>query len=307
MNKLITVDSGMLTMLKVAKKAAMSTAAILIEGETGTGKELIARYIHEHSPRASQPFVTINCAAIPHTMIEAVLFGYEKGAFTNAFQRYIGKFEQANGGTLFLDEVAEMSADVQVKLLRALQECEVERIGGAVVQKIDVRVISATNKDLIKLVAEGVFRNDLYYRLNVVKLLSSPLRNRIEDILPITEYYMNLYAQEIQKPVPQLDHHAKAVLKSYGWPGNVRELQNKIHRAIILDEDNLIDINDLDLAEQKDKVGVCALRDKEAEVIVNVLKETNGCRNDAAKKLMISPRTLRYKLLKLRQNGIEIP
>jgi two-component system response regulator FlrC len=307
----ITLDTRMQAMLKVAKRAAKSTASILIEGETGTGKEVIAKYIHHHSQNANGPFIAVNCAAIPETMIEAVLFGYEKGAFTNAINSYVGKFEQANNGTLFLDEIAEMSTDMQAKLLRVLQESEFERIGGRLTKKINVRIIAATNQNLELELNKGSFRADLYYRLNVVNLKCTPLRQRQSDIACLAEYFMMLFSQQLGKIGCEIDADATEYLEKYTWPGNIRELQNIIHRAVIMDEDNIIDVADLGYilanTSQQEASMSSSLRAKEAETIVNVLKETKGCRSDAARRLMISPRTLRHKILKLREIGHDVP
>jgi len=307
----VTVDEQMKAMLAVAKKAARSSASILIEGETGTGKEVIAQYIHHHSTFAKGPFVAINCAAIPESMIEASLFGYEKGAFTNAINSYVGKFEQANHGTLFLDEIAEMSTDLQAKLLRVLQENEFERIGGKATYKVDLRVIAATNQNLTAQIQSGRFRPDLYYRLNVINLKCLPLRERVNDIELLAAYFAKLYAQQLGIGNCTFDDEALASLKGYAWPGNVRQLQNVIHRAVIMQEGNLIKSHDLGLTLLINTLGAAdqdySLRAIEAETIVNVLKETNGCRRDAAKRLMISPRTLRHKILKLKEIGMDVP
>lgn len=306
-----TTSSDMQAMLTMARKAANSSASILIEGETGTGKEMVAQYIHQHSRYANGPFVAMNCAAIPETMIEAVLFGYEKGAFTNAINTYVGKFEQANHGTLFLDEIAEMSFDLQAKFLRVLQENEIERLGGRETHKVDMRVVAATNQNLSRQIANKQFRADLYYRLNVVNLKCFPLRKRKGDIIPLAHYFIKFYSDDLGKPLSHLSDSAIRMLVAHVWPGNIRELQNVIHRAVIMDEDGCLDEKDIslsvldDVAEDSRKDG--SLRAKEAETIVNVLKETKGCRIDAARKLMISPRTLRYKISKLKEIGLDIP
>ncbi len=308
----ITTDEKMKSMLATAKMAAASSASIMIVGETGTGKEVVAQYIHHHSKFRNGPFVAVNCAAIPEAMIEAVLFGYEKGSFTNALNSYTGKFEKANHGTLFLDEIGEMSTDLQAKLLRVLQKCEFERLGGKETIKVNIKVIAATNKNLAEQISKGLFRSDLYYRLNVISLKCYPLRERPSDIYPLSEYFVNLYSQEMERKCV-LDASAVVKLGQYTWPGNVRELQNVIHRAVILDDDGVIDANDIEYDStdisnyQSVAIETGSLRANEAETIVKVLKETKGCRNDAAKKLMISPRTLRYKISKLKEVGIEIP
>jgi len=312
-DQLITTNSHMQTMLTMARKAANSSAAILIEGETGTGKEVLAQYIHQHSRYASGPFVAINCAAIPETMIEAVLFGYEKGAFTSAINTYVGKFEQAHNGTLFLDEIAEMSVDLQAKFLRVLQENEVERLGGSETHKVDMRVIAATNQHLKQQVANKQFRSDLYYRLNVINLKCLPLRNRTDDIIPLAKHFINIYSQDLDKSASHLSDNAINMLMQHTWPGNIRELQNVMHRAVIMDEDNFLDEKDI-LLSVDDTISTIiemnkdvSLRAKEAEAIISMLKETKGCRIDAARRLMISPRTLRHKISKLKEIGVDIP
>jgi two-component system response regulator FlrC len=307
----VTKDEKMQAMLSIAKKVAPSSASILIEGETGTGKEVIAKYIHQNSVCADGPFIAINCAAIPETMIEAVLFGYEKGAFTNAINSYIGKFEQANNGTLFLDEIAEMSVDLQAKLLRVLQENEIERIGGKGVHKVDIRVIAATNQNLYEQIRDGNFRSDLYYRLNVINLKCPPLRQRLADIELMAEYFIKIFSQELGLCVPSLSKDGLDKLLNYKWMGNVRELKNVMQRSVILDEDGIIDGDDIsfsmEASDSKSGIMTGSLRETEAEKIVNTLIETKGCRSDAAKKLKISPRTLRYKISKLKENGLDVP
>lgn len=211
---------------QLARRAAVSDASILITGETGTGKEVFARYVHENSSRSSQPFVAVNCAAIPETMLESILFGHEKGAFTGASARRKGKFEQAAGGTLFLDEITEMPMEQQAKLLRALQEKEIERLGGAEPVKVDVRVVSASNRDLQERVSQGLFREDLYYRLNVFPLHLRPLRERREDILPLANRVLRKAVVGSGQPVLELSAEAAIRLQQYNWPGNVRELEN---------------------------------------------------------------------------------
>lgn len=306
----ISADHRMQAMLSIAKKAAMCPASIMIEGESGTGKEIVAKYIHAHSHYAKGPFVAINCAAIPASMIEAVLFGYEKGAFTNAVNSYMGKFEQANHGTLFLDEIGEMSTELQSKLLRVLQEQEIERIGGKHIQKVDVRIIAATNQDLRQQMTTGKFRLDLYYRLNVINLKMLPLRMRVNDISTLAQYFVALYSQRLSQKALTISNQAMLMLSQYAWPGNVRELQNVLYRAVIMDEDNIIDLDDISgllMLDENTEFEPVSLKSKEADAIVQVLKEANGSRSVAAKKLMISPRTLRYKISKLKAIGLEVP
>jgi two-component system response regulator FlrC len=219
---------------RLAKKSAEVNATVLLQGESGTGKEVVARYIHEHSVRATQPFVAINCAAIPENMLEAMLFGYEKGAFTGAYQSSPGKFELAQGGTLLLDEISEMSFGLQAKLLRVLQEKEVERIGGKKTIALDVRIIGTTNRDLKQEIKEGRFREDLFYRLSVFPIVLPPLRSRKEDILPLSKRFIEMYAVSYAKQIPVLSETTQAWLLSQEWRGNVRELENTIQRATVL-------------------------------------------------------------------------
>lgn len=310
---LVAEDPHSKSALALAEKAAKSNATVLITGETGVGKELIARYIHEHSHYSKGPYISVNCAALPENMIEAILFGYEKGAFTSATQSYIGKFEQAHLGTLLLDEVAEIPVELQAKLLRVLQERQIERLGGKRMIPVDVRIIAATNRQLEEQVMAGYFRSDLYYRLNVVPVHCHPLRARPLDILPLTAYFLKKYAALLNRNVPVLTKAAQAKLMGYNWPGNVRELENVIHRTLILLSDDKIDDQDIPLnetligVESLDSAFQSTLKANEAKVILDVLSETDGSRELAAKKLNISPRTLRYKLSKLRSMGLKVP
>ena len=223
-------------MLLRVSKVANSDATVLITGETGTGKELVARATHRRSQRASRPFVAVNCAAIPHELIASELFGHEKGAFTGALQRHLGRFERADGGTIFLDEIGELPSQIQVALLRVLQEREFERVGGRDRIRIDVRIIAATNRDLTAAVADGTFREDLFYRLNVFPILMPPLRERREDVPALVEYFVLLYADKAGKTFLPVDKQTLARLQSYPWPGNVRELQNVIERSVIVSD-----------------------------------------------------------------------
>lgn len=227
-------------LLQLASKVAASDVNVLIEGESGSGKEVVAQYIHLHSSRSDKPFVAVNCAAIPDNMLEAMLFGYEKGAFTGAYKSAPGKFEQADGGTLLLDEVSEMPLALQAKLLRVLQEKEVERLGGQAVLSLDVRVIATTNRKLQEAVHEGSFREDLYFRLNVFPLLCLPLRERKADIVPLANYLISKYCHKKRPIVPSLSKDAEDLLRQYSWPGNVRELDNVIQRALVLCEQDVI-------------------------------------------------------------------
>ena len=234
-------------LLQLAQRVAKSESTVLIVGESGTGKEVLARYIHNHSPRANQPFIAINCAAIPENMLEAMLFGHEKGAYTGAHSSAPGKFEQANGGTLLLDEISEMDIGLQAKLLRVLQEREVERLGGRKTIKLDVRVIATSNRDMREQVVAGKFREDLYYRLSVLPLQWAPLRDRLEDIVPLAQKILQKHAQKQNRHGAHLSINAQQALLSYSWPGNVRELDNIMQRALILQTANTIDAVDLGL------------------------------------------------------------
>ncbi|WP_166260830.1 sigma-54-dependent transcriptional regulator [Marinobacter salicampi] len=241
-------------MFQLARKVAGSDSTVMISGESGTGKEVLARYIHQHSPRAEQPFIAINCAAIPENMLEAILFGHEKGAFTGAHASSPGKFEQANGGTILLDEISEMDLSLQSKLLRVLQEREVERVGGRKTIKLDVRVLATTNRDLAEYVQEGKFREDLYYRLSVFPMQWRPLRERPLDILPLANALLRQHCRKMKLTGVALGVDAKAAMKAHAWPGNVRELDNAIQRALVLHQGQTIQAEDLCL-----EVGISGL------------------------------------------------
>lgn len=311
----VAQDPKSLELLELARRVARSDATVTIGGESGCGKEVVARYIHEHSPRKDQPFVAINCAAIPENMLEAVLFGHEKGAFTGASAAHPGKFEQAQDGTLLLDEVSEMQISLQAKLLRVIQEREVERIGGRKTIKLNVRVLATTNRDLRQCVADGEFREDLYYRLSVFPLHIAPLRERPADILPLADFAITRHL-ETARPAPVLSKEAQAKLLSHDWPGNVRELDNLIQRTLILQPGSLITDTDLVFEPvaaggEKDEPGKADLQDslrhRERQVILDVLARCGGNRSAAAKTLGISARTLRYKIARLRENGVSLP
>lgn len=342
-------------LLQLARRVAQSDSTALLVGESGTGKEVLARYIHDHSPRKDQPFVAINCAAIPENMLEAMLFGHEKGAYTGAYNAAPGKFEQANGGTLLLDEISEMALPLQAKLLRVLQEREVERLGGRKSIQLDVRVIATTNRDMRKEVAEGKFREDLYFRLSVLPLQWAPLRDRKEDILPLAEALLKRHAQKQRRSHVSLGEGARQTLLQYLWPGNVRELDNVMQRALILQPGGVIQAEDLGLvpaeqySEKPSLVDVMAgpsaqvdqpiysqsyatsapvksysatpqddyplmegaafgsdMKRHEYEIILDALKRENGSKKDTAKRLGMSPRTLRYKMAKLRDEGFDL-
>lgn len=307
----VAVDPKTRALLGLAQRVAKSDATVLISGESGTGKEVIARYIHDHSARATGPFVAINCAAIPENMLEAMLFGHEKGAFTGAHKALPGKFEQAQQGTLLLDEVAELDLGLQAKLLRVLQEREVERLGGGRPIALDVRVVAATNRDLRAAVAAGQFREDLYYRLNVFPLILPALRERPGDILPLTARLLAQAARRMGRRVPSLDEAAQQHLVQHTWPGNVRELENILQRALILQGGDEIHAADL-LFEDSPVVPAEApaplsdsIKDAEYRTILDALRLGN--RQAAANRLGISERTLRYKLARLRDEGYALP
>ena len=297
----------------LAERVAKADVTVLICGESGVGKEVFARHIHHCSPRGAGPFVAINCAAIPENMLEAVLFGYEKGAFTGAVQASPGKFEQANGGTLLLDEISEMALGLQAKLLRVLQEREVERLGGRKTLPLDVRVIATSNRDLRAEVAAGRFREDLFYRLSVFPLQLPPLRERPEDILPLVRQALARHCGAAASP-PTLSSGACAKLLAHVWPGNVRELDNVIQRALVVCDGAVIAAADIDVAGFTPALPVVAatrsaelddqLRDREHSLILDALKAVSGSRKDAAERLGISPRTLRYKLARMREAGV---
>lgn len=301
----------------LAKRVAATQATVLISGESGTGKEVMARYIHRHSPRADQPFQAINCAAIPESMLESMLFGYEKGAYTGAHQSRAGKFEQANGGTLLLDEISEMDLGLQAKLLRVLQEREVERLGGSQLISLDVRVLATTNRNLREEVASGRFREDLYYRLNVFPIHMPSLRERRGDILPLARTLLERHA--LGTPA-NFTREAEVRLQGHHWHGNVRELENCVQRAAILAAGCQITAADICFEEglmpasapqptmEEDSSQLDGdLRAREQQLIVDALKSVNGSRKDAAERLGISPRTLRYKLARLKEQGVAIP
>nr|WP_321239531.1 sigma-54 dependent transcriptional regulator [uncultured Tolumonas sp.] len=318
-------------LLQLAAKVARSDASVMISGPSGTGKEVLARYIHDQSSRSEQPFIAINCAAIPENMLEATLFGYEKGAFTGAVQGCPGKFEQAQGGTLLLDEITEMDPALQAKLLRVLQEREVERLGSRKTISLDVRVIATTNRDLRKAVSNHLFREDLFYRLNVFPLRWLPLRARTGDILPLAEHLLRRHALEQRSALPELITSACQKLLAYNWPGNVRELENVMQRALILAKDQKITADEIlfdtdavystedesswddetdDVFNERvpgiEKLGN-ELRQQEHQIILDTLISCDGSRKAVAERLGISPRTLRYKLARMRDVGIDVP
>jgi two-component system, response regulator FlrC len=299
--------------LELTRRVAQSDCTVLIVGESGVGKEVLARYIHRHSVRAAGPFVAVNCAALPETMLEAILFGYERGAFTGAHTGHPGKFEQAQGGTLLLDEVTEMPLALQAKLLRVLQEREVERLGGRGSLALNVRVLATTNRRLREEVAAGRFREDLYYRLNVFPLALPPLRARREDILPLAMQLLCTHCAPGTR-IPALSAEAGQLLLTYPWPGNVRELDNLLQRALILVSGPVIRPEHIQfelLAEPDEPAAVAAslagsLGDHERTRILEALRSGKS-RTAAAQTLGISARTLRYKLARLREAGVAVP
>ena len=345
---MIAEDPKMTQLCELARRVSATNATVLISGESGTGKEVMARYIHEHSERAERSFVALNCAAIPESMLESMLFGYEKGAYTGAYQSRAGKFEQANGGTLLLDEISEMDLGLQAKLLRVLQEKEVERLGGNTVIPLDVRVLATTNRNLREEVASGRFREDLFYRLNVFPIHLPSLRNRPKDIVPLANSLLQRHAGD---RMLSFSADAEKVLSAHSWKGNVRELENCIQRAAILAVGDEVEADALffeDALDFDDPQGISHvanassgtvsynnnvppkdvssnsqasdkaqngsgqaldgdLKARERQLIVDALAAVNGCRKDAAERLGISPRTLRYKLARLKEQGVAIP
>ncbi len=325
--ELIFRDEATANVVKLATQIAGSEASILITGESGTGKEMLARYVHKKSPRAKKAFISVNCAAIPENLLESELFGHEKGSFTGAIARRIGKFEEANGGTLLLDEISEMDARLQAKLLRALQERVIDRVGGSKPVPVDIRIIATSNRNLAEEVKKGNFREDLLYRLNVVNLKIPPLRERPADILELAEHFSRRYAEANSLPVRPISAAARAELKAAKWPGNVRELENTIHRAVLLAAGTEIDVDSIRmpdgsrLAEARGPAEQAAMiadqmtqglvgrtvASVERELILDTLKHCLGNRTHAANILGISIRTLRNKLNEYMAEGHEVP
>ena len=315
---MVAADAATRQVMELVQRVAVTDATVLITGESGTGKEVLARAIHRLSPRAAGPFVAINCAAIPDNLLESVLFGHEKGAFTGAQATTPGKFEQADGGTLLLDEVTEMPLMLQPKLLRALQEREVERVGGRRPIAVDIRVVATSNRDMAAEVAAGRFREDLYYRLNVFPLHNPPLRERPGDILAIARRLLARGPRPGAGPAHTLSPEAEAALTGYGWPGNIRELENVIQRAMILAPGSVIEPGHLGLpagsAAQRQAAhgeapapGLADLKSLERRHILEALAAVRGVRKLAAERLGMSERTLRYKLSQYREEGFSVP
>lgn len=343
-HQMIAESVSMQKIAQLSKRVAASEATVMIGGSSGTGKEVLARYIHNNSSRVNKPFVAINCAAIPENMLEATLFGYEKGAFTGAYKASAGKFEQAQGGTLLLDEISEMDLGLQAKLLRVLQEKEVERLGGQELIPLDVRVLATSNRNMQQQVKTHKFREDLFYRLNVFPISIPDLKDRKEDILPLSKHIINKIAKQSGSEIPQISKQAELKLINHSWPGNIREMDNVMQRAFILHLDNIItpedmpmefvsesisEINDVqeievfqniksdnsmastvaDTAESGNSSSNLndELRGREFDKILEILHATMGNRKLAAEKLGISQRTLRYKLAKMRDGGVVVP
>ncbi|QIE88999.1 sigma-54-dependent response regulator transcription factor FleR [Pseudomonas nitroreducens] len=334
----VALEPASQQLLELAARVARSDSTVLISGESGTGKEVLAQYIHQQSPRVGKPFVAINCAAIPDNMLEATLFGHEKGAFTGAIAAQPGKFELADGGTILLDEISEMPLALQAKLLRVLQEREVERVGARKPISLDIRVLATTNRDLLGEVAAGRFREDLYYRLSVFPLAWRPLRERPADILPLAERLLAKYARKMNHAPVTLADCARAALLTHPWPGNVRELDNAIQRSLILQQGGQVLAADLCLtspiglaprpvlsavpASAPPPVSACVdipsvastevgqlgedLKRREFQMIIDTLRSERGRRKEAAERLGISPRTLRYKLAQMRDAGMDV-
>ncbi len=306
--EIVSASHAMEEVLNLAGRVAASNATVLLRGESGTGKELVAKAIHYHSPRAGAPLIKVNCAALPEPLLESELFGHEKGAFTGATAKRIGRFEAADQGTLFLDEIGELAPAMQVKLLRVLQEKEFERVGGNQTIKTDVRVIAATNRELEKAIREGAFREDLYYRLNVVSVVIPPVRERREDIPALIDYFIGKYNRENKKRVSGVSAEAREMLVRYDYPGNVRELENIIERAVVLSKGGMMTTADLPIhVRSSASEGELSVRKQEGSLnetidtverglILEALKESGGVQTRAAERLGISERVLRYKL-----------
>lgn len=322
----ITNHPKMVALIENLKKVATSKATVLIQGESGTGKEVLARMIHYYSPRRNKPFVAINCAALPDNLLESELFGHEKGSFTGAIQRQIGKFEHSDGGTILLDEISEMSINMQTKLLRVLQECEIYRIGGNKAIPLNLRVIASTNRDLYKYMKEGHFREDLYYRINVIPIFVPPLRERGNDVLVVANHFLDDFAKSHDRPRLVLDELARYKICNYGWQGNVRELRNAMERAVLVgnfdqigNEEALANSSFIEKLSEEDPVAKSirkemteaadnadmTLDEIEKRVIFETLRRCGGNRTRTAEKLGISLRTLRNKLKAFKADEVQ--
>ncbi|MAP96072.1 MAG: sigma-54-dependent Fis family transcriptional regulator [Ponticaulis sp.] len=332
---MIATDPAMQQVIRLADQIAASEASVPITGESGVGKEVMARYVHKQSRRAAKPFISVNCAAIPENLLESELFGHEKGAFTGAVSRRIGKFEEADGGTLLLDEISEMDARLQAKLLRALQEREIDRVGGSKPIKVNIRILATSNRNLAEAVKEGIFREDLLYRLNVVNLRIPPLRDRSQDAIQLAEYFVEKYGQANGFPKKHLSAAAKDRIAAHDWPGNVRELENAMHRAVLLSIEDEIEGDAIRSPDGLDGVATSAaipgtgnpvvdaatqsvgavagsqigrtVAEVEQELILDTLNHCLGNRTHAANILGISIRTLRNKLKAYSEAGVEVP
>ncbi len=325
-------DRNMIQVVKLADQVAASEASIMITGDSGTGKEVMARHVHNKSRRRNKPFIAVNCAAIPDNLLESELFGHEKGAFTGAVARRVGKFEEANGGTLLLDEISEMDVRLQAKLLRVVQEREVDRVGGSGAVKVDIRIIATSNRDMQKEVKEGNFREDLLFRLNVVNLNIPPLRDRTEDIRALCKHFGRKYADFNGLPHKNISDNAMKVLINHSWPGNVRELENTLHRAVLLTAGDEITASDIVLPDGRPHLDIQSgssidtintpegteplaaasligrtVADVEKDLIIDTLKHCLGNRTHAANILGISIRTLRNKLNQYMSDGVNVP
>lgn len=314
--EIITQDQKIIDLLEMLKTVAGSKSSVLIEGDSGTGKELFARFVYRHSGRSRMPFVAVNCAAIPASLLESEMFGYEKGAFTGAAVKKTGKFELADGGTLLLDEISEMDIQLQAKLLRVIQESEVDRLGGKMPVPVDVRIIATTNANLLERIEQKTFRSDLYYRLNVIPVKVPPLRERGEDIFLLADHFIRKYSEVNEKEAPALSRQAKAVLNAHNWPGNVRELENIIERAVLICKNGQIEPSDLlmdaikgqgmthkaderqfpQLRQEIDVDGENTLQEMEKRMIFSTLDKVNWNKTKASRILGISVRTMRNKL-----------
>ncbi|HOO38963.1 MAG TPA: sigma-54 dependent transcriptional regulator [Deltaproteobacteria bacterium] len=308
---IIGISTTLKKVLNMAEKVAKADSTLLITGETGVGKGLIAGAIHHNSKRAENNFVQVNCAALPHNILESELFGHEKGAFTGAIKMRTGRVEQANMGTIFLDEIGDMDLGLQSKILRVLEEREFERVGGEKTIRVDVRVITATNKNLYALVQENKFREDLYYRINVVNIDIPPIRQRKEDIEPLARYFIRKYTREFNKTEMDIDRGALDYMHQYDWPGNVREIRNCIERAVLLAEGDVIREHDISIAHPssndiapKEAVSLSSLAMSEKEIILEALRKNDWIQKEAANSLGISKRVIHYKI---RKYGITHP
>jgi transcriptional regulator with GAF, ATPase, and Fis domain len=325
---LIAVSGPMTELLKTAERIATSKGTVLITGESGTGKERVAHHVHQNSPRRDGPFIRVNCAALSEQLLESELFGHERGAFTGAHKRHVGRFELADGGTLLLDEIGDVSPALQTKLLRVLEEEEFERVGGTQTLKVDVRVIATTNRDLPREVSEGHFREDLYYRLHVLPLHMAALRDRREDILPLAHHFADVYSRANGLGRPELSLETERRLHDWNWPGNVRELENAIHRAVILGDGGVIEPDHLLfeplpsqdrkpkftlVTDKGDYLGAISassplanrqLADLEREAILCTLEATRGNKTEAARRLGVTARTLSNKMKLWRETGL---